>query len=572
MVLLKSFSIPTTFFCFNIPRPQHRNYTILIQAENLGLKRSFKSVRSLNAPHPISPESTRNRVLRASLRFHIYSTNVSDEKLLLIICDGNGCRIRQQPPHPRVSCSTSSARTGIWTLSRSAFESRRGAKQHNTGMVGKPAERSRPGDRGKRDSQMLLMHFLYKVHFNSPINPLELGMYHQIKNVIGVNPTFYKYIFMVDADTTVDHFSVNRLISSCSGSGETQLANAKQLITTMMQFYEYFISHNMAKAFKSLFSSVTCLPGCFTLYRLRTTHKPLLISNQLIQDYSENCVDTLHMKNLLHLGEDRLSSAPPAMLAFGHRLHGPIPAPSTPLMLLRVTFCTPCRLQSPPTMGTSKRGVGGEGNAQTGGEMRELRAGPTSSPSPLIVPCPCLTSPIIITALVTYTAGAVCADSHLAGTLLRFRTQISYPSALSPRAHAAAMPRGPSFARTVLSDFAWLRARALLLLPISPFSSLLRLPYPYKPLYLCGIYFAKALWDSACQRFGKLKGLTRNDTHGKVFQAVNQNQSAWIKRSKENETAVPSTQTRQFDFANGIQYLQKGNHLESALTEKNQGK
>lgn len=63
----------------------------------------------------------------------------------------------------------------------------------------------------------------------------------------------------------------------------------------------------MAKAFESLFGSVTCLPGCFTLYRLRTpdTHKPLLIANQIVQDYSENRVDTLHMKNLLHLGEDR---------------------------------------------------------------------------------------------------------------------------------------------------------------------------------------------------------------------------------------------------------------------------
>src|ERR1700761_5598071 len=63
----------------------------------------------------------------------------------------------------------------------------------------------------------------------------------------------------------------------------------------------------MAKAFESLFGSVTCLPGCFTLYRLRTpdTHKPLFIANPIIQDYSENRVDTLHMKNLLHLGEDR---------------------------------------------------------------------------------------------------------------------------------------------------------------------------------------------------------------------------------------------------------------------------
>ena len=95
-----------------------------------------------------------------------------------------------------------------------------------------------------------------------------------------------------------------KLIAVC---GETGLANAKQSIITMMQVYEYFISHHLAKAFESLFGSVTCLPGCFSLYRLRTpdTHKPLLIANQLVSDYAENRVDTLHMKNLLHLGEDR---------------------------------------------------------------------------------------------------------------------------------------------------------------------------------------------------------------------------------------------------------------------------
>lgn len=50
------------------------------------------------------------------------------------------------------------------------------------------------------------------------MNPLELEMYHQIKNVIGVNPTFYEYLFMVDADTTVDPYSANRLISAYVGS------------------------------------------------------------------------------------------------------------------------------------------------------------------------------------------------------------------------------------------------------------------------------------------------------------------------------------------------------------------
>ena len=46
------------------------------------------------------------------------------------------------------------------------------------------------------------------------MNPLELEIYHQIKNVIGVNPTFYEYLFMVDADTTVAPLSLNRLVSA----------------------------------------------------------------------------------------------------------------------------------------------------------------------------------------------------------------------------------------------------------------------------------------------------------------------------------------------------------------------
>ena len=53
-----------------------------------------------------------------------------------------------------------------------------------------------------------------KVHFNAPMNPLELEIYHQIKNVIGVNPTFYEYLFTIDADTTVHPLSLNRLISA----------------------------------------------------------------------------------------------------------------------------------------------------------------------------------------------------------------------------------------------------------------------------------------------------------------------------------------------------------------------
>lgn len=43
------------------------------------------------------------------------------------------------------------------------------------------------------------------------------------------------------------------------------------------------------------------------MYRIRTADKgrPIIISNRIIEEYSEPNVDTLHKKNLLSLGEDR---------------------------------------------------------------------------------------------------------------------------------------------------------------------------------------------------------------------------------------------------------------------------
>ncbi|KAF7289054.1 Glycosyltransferase family 2 protein [Mycena chlorophos] len=180
--------------------------------------------------------------------------------------------------------------------------------------VGKPTERSKPGNRGKRDSQILLMHYLNRVHFDAAMSPLELEIYHQMRNVIGIDPAFYEYIFTVDADTTVTPESLNQLVASAADDssiigicGETKLQNEEGSWWTMIQVYEYYLSHHLSKAFESLFGSVTCLPGCFSLYRIRTADKgrPIIISNRVIDEYAEPNVDTLHKKNLFSLGEDR---------------------------------------------------------------------------------------------------------------------------------------------------------------------------------------------------------------------------------------------------------------------------
>lgn len=136
--------------------------------------------------------------------------------------------------------------------------------------VGKESEqtKSKPGNRGKRDSQILLLSFLNRVHHRSPMSPLELEMFHQINNIIGVDPELYEYLLMVDADTSVREDSLNRLVAGCADDakiagicGETSLENEERSWWTMIQVYEYYISHHLAKAFESLFGSVTCLPG-----------------------------------------------------------------------------------------------------------------------------------------------------------------------------------------------------------------------------------------------------------------------------------------------------------------------
>ncbi|CRG83937.1 hypothetical protein PISL3812_01293 [Talaromyces islandicus] len=255
-------------------------------------------------------------------------------KLLLVLCDGMIIGQGNDRPTPRIVLDILGVPETVDPEPLSFESLGEGMKQHNMGKVysglyevqghivpfmvvvkvGKPSEVSRPGNRGKRDSQMILMRFLNRIHYNLPMSPMELEMYHQIRNIIGVNPTFYEFILQVDADTVVAPDSATRMVASFLADtriiglcGETSLSNAKQSMVTMIQVYEYYISHNLIKAFESLFGSITCLPGCFTMYRIRSadTGKPLFVSKDVVDAYAEIRVDTLHMKNLLHLGEDR---------------------------------------------------------------------------------------------------------------------------------------------------------------------------------------------------------------------------------------------------------------------------
>jgi chitin synthase len=201
-------------------------------------------------------------------------------------------------------------------------------KQQRVPMItivkcGTPIEASdkKPGNRGKRDSQVLLMNFLQKAMFDERMTNMEYEIFNSFWRLTNISADKYEICLMVDADTKIYPDSLSRMVSCMAKDhtiaglcGETKIGNKTDSWVTMIQVFEYYIAHHQSKAFESVFGGVTCLPGCFCMYRIKAPKGPsgfwvpILANPDIIERYQENVVDTLHKKNLLLLGEDRYLS------------------------------------------------------------------------------------------------------------------------------------------------------------------------------------------------------------------------------------------------------------------------
>lgn len=126
-------------------------------------------------------------------------------------------------------------------------------KQQRVPMVvvakwGTPEEQTqaKPGNRGKRDSQIILMSFLQKVMFDERMTELEYEMFNGLWTVTGIPPDFYEVVLMVDADTKVFPDSLTHMVSAMVKDpeimglcGETKIANKTKSWVTMIQVFEY---------------------------------------------------------------------------------------------------------------------------------------------------------------------------------------------------------------------------------------------------------------------------------------------------------------------------------------------
>ena len=270
----------------------------------------------------------------------------SNRKLLFVVADGMVTGAGESMSTPDVCVSLIDPDNRFGTPTPMGFVSvGAGSKAHNMGLVyagyytrsaspepvpiivvakcGTAAEATekKPGNRGKRDSQMVLFNFLQRVTYNMPMTPLDYDLFRKVHALMGVTPDFFELCLMVDADTNVFRPALHKLTNSMmvdprimGACGETRISNKKQSWVTAIQVFEYFISHHQIKAFESVFGGVTCLPGCFSMYRIKARKPndddwiPVIVRPEIIREYSQSTVHTLHQKNLLLLGEDRFLS------------------------------------------------------------------------------------------------------------------------------------------------------------------------------------------------------------------------------------------------------------------------
>lgn len=290
--------------------------------------------------------------LRATLDSLTLLDYNDDYKLIIVVSDGDIkgqgeeettpeilrriCDVDDGDPMPYISLAPGHKRYNRATVHAGKYE--KDGKRSNIILInkcGNPDEVARKGNRGKRDSQVITMSFFSRLFYKDRLCPLDHCLHQKISRLLpACRPEDFEILLMVDADTVVMPDAVTKMVSVFEHDpkvmglcGETQIVNKAESWVTCIQVFEYYISHHLAKNFESVFGGVTCLPGCFCIYRLKITtdehgsiknHSdkklydsetwkcvPILANPLIVAPYSVYEAKTLHEKNLLHLGEDR---------------------------------------------------------------------------------------------------------------------------------------------------------------------------------------------------------------------------------------------------------------------------
>lgn len=134
-----------------------------------------------------------------------------------------------------------------------------------------------PGNRGKRDSMVIVLGFLERCMnlAHHRISPLEFELFNQCYNLLGIDPRLLKYMLVTDADTQVQDDVVMRLVTRLEAdpnllaiSGHIRPANPEENVVTMLQIFPIYMTFYSGLAYEACLGSVTTINGGFVMYRL----------------------------------------------------------------------------------------------------------------------------------------------------------------------------------------------------------------------------------------------------------------------------------------------------------------
>jgi hypothetical protein len=243
------------------------------------------------------------------------STYDDTKKLLLFICDGittSACEQKEthtvlleylgyscteEPlPQPYTSLGQHNKRLNFARVYSGFYETGRnrvpymvivkiGRPQEETDYYANHMATAPAGNRGKRDSLVLVLSFLERCMnlANNRISPLEYEMFNQCYNVLGIDPRLFKYMMVTDADIQVQADVVQKLVSRLeldrtmlAVSGHVRPANPEENLTTMLQIFPLYMTFYSGLAYEACLRSVMTINGGLVMYKIWTENVPQL--------------------------------------------------------------------------------------------------------------------------------------------------------------------------------------------------------------------------------------------------------------------------------------------------------
>lgn len=146
-----------------------------------------------------------------------------------------------------------------------------------------------PGNRGKRDSLVLVFGFLERCMnlANNRITPLDFEVFNQCYSVLGIDPRCFKYLMVTDADIQVQSDVVQKLVSRLEQdrnmlavSGHVRPANPEENLTTMLQIFPVYMTFFSGLAYEACLRSVMTINGGLVMYKIWTENVPMMQQHQ----------------------------------------------------------------------------------------------------------------------------------------------------------------------------------------------------------------------------------------------------------------------------------------------------